>query len=88
MRDPSYLTPAEAESYEKRRAAMMGEWPGPESFKDWLARRHPGINLTPMQEAWIDAQERGEQFVWSGGRSSGRSFAAGLYEQFLKESPR
>jgi len=58
-----------------------------EHFNEWLARTHPDVMLTPMQQDWVNARERGEQVAWAGGRQTGRTFVFNLYTGFVREQP-
>lgn len=59
------------------------------TFNEWLNKNHPGILLTPMQQQWIDAKERGiRNPPWGGGRQSGASFTKTLWREYLSSESR
>lgn len=51
-------------------------------FFEWLVCIHPDVRLTRRQINWVAAMERGEQYVWTGGRGSGKSFIFNLYKEY------
>lgn len=60
------------------------------NFSTWLAAAHPDVRLTPIQDAWVKAHEKGWRPVWQGGSRSGKTFMGRLwleYEAFRPLAP-
>lgn len=52
------------------------------TFREWIAREHPDVRLTPMQDEFAALLEQGAPAQWTGGRRSGKAFLNNLWKGY------